>query len=86
MKKDIFVYGLTNDNKITLTKEYNLTLDIKGCGLVEYVDIESIKDFVGQHFDNGLVSYDELHDFCVNFLICDNTPYYKEIKDLLKED
>lgn len=81
---DMFVYGITKDNKISLSETSTLNLDVKGIQTVNTVDIELIKDFIGDHLNSGQIDYEELHNFCLQFLICDNTENYKLIKQLLE--
>lgn len=81
----LFVYGTTEDSIITFNKNCNINLKIKGAHSMNHIDMDLLKDFIGDHFNNGLVSYDELHNFCTEFLLCDQTEKHKEIKQFLEE-
>lgn len=81
----IFVYGFTEDNKISLSKECNLKVKLQGAMVENSVNKDSVKDFIGEYLSDRGISYYDLHNFCVDFLICDSSSNVKNLKALLED-
>ncbi len=78
----IFIYGFTTDNSVKLLKESNLNITPQGMVLEKIVNTNSIKNFIEEYLSGKNIDYDDLHNFCVDFLICD-TKSSNEVKNIL---
>ena len=47
------------------------------------VNKDSVKDFIGEYLSDRGISYEDLHNFCLDFLICDSSSSAKDLKALL---
>ena len=79
----IFVYGFTEEDNISLSKECNLKVKLQGAMAETSIKRESVKDFIGEYLSDRGISYEDLHNFCLDFLICDSSSSVKDLKALL---
>ena len=81
----IFVYGFTEDNNISLSKECNLKVKLQGVMVENSVNKDYVEDFIGEYLSDRGISYEDLHNFCLDFLICDSSSSAKDLKALLED-
>ena len=81
----IFVYGFTEDGNISLLKECNLKVKLQGAMTETSVNKDSVKDFIGEYLSDRGISYEDFHNFCLDFLICDSSSCAKDLKALLDD-
>ncbi len=79
----VFVYGFTEDKNIKLSTECNLKVKLQGAMAETSVNKDFVKDFIDSYLSDRGIRYNDLHNFCLDFLICDSSSNAEDLKALL---